>query len=292
MPPKTSSQSGFALVQMAIVLLAIGVVVGATLAFMTPEQDKKHRAITMDRQRSIAVALTDFAQRNAVLPCPGDPAGTTPEAVGTARATCTTAALRVGVVPYRTLGLTAEDIMDAYDRPMTYAVQPEISTTNLGTAGTVYDACRTTDWIGIGGVNDNPRKANLCCRAIADGTRLRIFTDTAASVQAIPAQSPAPMALQQPDVPSTATGGTISYVAYVLVSHGKNGLGAYRLGNTARSPTTGANAMELNNATDDRDFVSVPLNFTAGTEYFDDIVLWNTQQHLIAETGSDSCAAP
>ncbi len=289
-PPVSSSQAGFALVQVAILVAIIGVIIGSTFAFLSPAQDKKHQALTMTRQRMIAVALQDYAQRFGVLPCPGDPAGVTPEAIGTARATCATAAARVGVVPFRTLGLSSELIVDGYDRPITYAVQSDASAANPGIAGNVYDSCRTVSWIGVGTVNRNPLKANFCCRAVANANRLHAYTNIGTLADSVPAQAPAPMTLQNVNTPSVSTGGTIAYIAYILVSHGKNGLGAYKLGTATRTATTGASAAEIMNATDDMDFADLPINLNAGANYFDDIVFWRTQQHVISETEGDSCA--
>ena len=284
------AESGFTLMQMAVVVAIVGITLGAVFSFMRTEDDRARILLTRQHEQAIAAALTDYAQRLSVLPCPGDPSAATIELIGTARAVCNTPALRVGVVPYYTLGLSPLDVLDAYGNPFTYAVQEDV-VTNLGTVGNVYDTCRNADWIP-GVTNLNPDKANLCCRQIS-ANRLRVFSDLALTVDAVPAQSPTPQTLAPVDTgPSAVTGGNLAYIAYILVSHGKNALGVYQLGGAGRTTTVGANAAELENTTDDLNFAEAPFNTVSGPNYFDDIVLWRTQQHLLRDLGNDSCKMP
>jgi len=68
-----SSQSGFTLVEIAIVLLIVTILLGYTVA-MFPQQQrlKQYRALERDMDR-VVEAVIGFAQVNGRLPCPGLP---------------------------------------------------------------------------------------------------------------------------------------------------------------------------------------------------------------------------
>lgn len=66
---------------------------------------------------------------------------------------------------------------------------------------------------------------------------------------------------------------SITGVAYVLVSHGKDGGGYYRNG-TSRTATTLSAGVEAENWDADSQVVAISHNYSQNTNYFDDIVLW------------------
>ncbi len=296
------SQSGFTLVQVAVILVVVGLTAGAFFAALSERNARARDEQTKNIQSRVASALSDYAQRFYTLPCPGNPAAANINTIGVARTTCNTPATRVGVVPFRTLGLSPNEVIDGYGNPMTYAVQADISGVNEGyvTGGNVFGPCRTqfpNGWIdGTTPDNANMPKANLCCREVTNANRLVVTGQGGADL--VPLQSiPAGMVLEHVNRPAHETDtnvadSNLNYIAYVLVSHGEDARGVYRLGNGGRTAFADAGAGEVINARDDAQFADFARNTEEGNAHFDDIVLWRTQYRLISELRNDSCTYP
>jgi type II secretory pathway pseudopilin PulG len=183
-------QKGFTLVQMAVILVIVGLTVGSFFAALEVTESRDRDQRTKDMQQVVAGALTDYIQRVGRLPCPANPAETDVQKLGQERTNCLGAATqRVGVVPFATLGLAPSEILDGYGNPMTFAVQVNIAQAPDPINDVVYGPCRTSytnGWMPIaGGVNVNPVKAILCCRPVADGDRLRVFASNGPAGAAI-----------------------------------------------------------------------------------------------------------
>lgn len=211
---------------------------------------------------------------------------------------------------------------------------------NAADIGTVHGRCRTEGWAArFDSHNISAVKARFCCAdqssaavnnnqtIFSDGTDL-IITHTAAGEVLSPARSATGIASPRVGIPvpnigdsyaflttttlSTATGNTLPVAisstqspiltpAFVLVSHGKNGAGAY-LGNNGagRYNVAGESAKEAINADGSpgaaallrQTFIDGPINTAPGAAYFDDIVRWMTQDSLIAAHGAISCQYP
>ncbi len=300
-------QKGFTLVQMAVILVIVGLTVGSFFAALEVRDSRDRDQRTKDMQQVVASALTDYVQRIGRLPCPANPAETDVLKLGQARTNCLGAATqRVGVVPFATLGLAPSEILDGYGNPMTFAVQLDIARAPDLSTDVVYGSCRTpftNGWMPIaGGANVNPVKAILCCRPVTNGNRLQVFASNGpagAAVERIGAQViPPDMSAQNVDMAIGGTGDTsvanasLDYIGYVLVSHGKDGQGAYILGTNGRRPTTEAGTGEIDNATDDQSFADFPRNADSGANHFDDIVLWRTQYRMMTDLRNDRCTRP
>lgn len=311
------------MVQMAIVALIIGVTVAASLPYLLPKQDLEKDRETMERQQIIARAISTFAQRYNRIPCPADPGATDIEARGRERNKCYAGAnntSRVGTVPYRALGLNPQMAYDAYGNLFTYAVQRNAAMDdNVDPMGQmIYGYCRVGKWqpVSLLDPNANPRKALFCCGIVDVNETLPVMNNFAGTSYHIP-QPQTPNSPQQP-MGGNPTGGTVGfsdpgertrmdYVAYVLVSHGRNGQGAYEYGSSTHTPFTGTYGQGAGQAEDNNDtnnyasplggpedrFVDIPLNLAYNNpRYFDDIVLWRTQNGVMEETNDNSCEAP
>jgi prepilin-type N-terminal cleavage/methylation domain-containing protein len=115
-------QRGFSLVEMAVVLLIVGLLLGGLLGSVGALEKRRRATDTDARLEEIRDALVAFAIANRRLPCPANPA--TPDTVagaGLENAPTATgcAGGASGVLPAATLGLPAGD---AWGRRFTYRV--------------------------------------------------------------------------------------------------------------------------------------------------------------------------
>jgi prepilin-type N-terminal cleavage/methylation domain-containing protein len=121
--------AGFSLLEMAVVLVIVGLLLGGLLTSMSAMQARRHEETTRHQLDDIREALIVFAVVNRRLPCPADPA--TPDTVAGAglertptAAGCTGGIL--GVLPWATLGLPQTD---AWGRRFTYRVSATFART-------------------------------------------------------------------------------------------------------------------------------------------------------------------
>lgn len=124
---------GFSLIEMAIVLLIIGLALGMTLNVTRGMRDTQNRQLVQSKLTTLDTALANFVAQNKRLPCPAN--GTIAsgavnagiEFPSPATGTCNPAAQTYGVVPWVTLGLTEDDATDPWFGRMTYRVDPTLT---------------------------------------------------------------------------------------------------------------------------------------------------------------------
>lgn len=231
---------GFTLVEMAIVLLIVGLLLGGLMMPLSAQIEQQRITETKKAEDEIIQALTGYAIANGRLPCPA----TATLATGTANAGVANAATgtgctggQTGVVPWVTLGLNETD---AWGHRYTYRVSAIYSRSVPQAAGF--------------GTPLNP---------CAPGTT--------------PAQSA--FALCSPGdnniylIASPAANPVVSNMPAVIVSHGKDGLGAYT---PQGNQIPGAATDSLENANGDATFRSYPP-----TSSFDDLVTWVSPNTLM-----------
>ena len=154
----------------------------------------------------------------------------------------------------------------------------------------------TVDTLGSGSpfTNTYPEKARFCC---ADIAALEVLLGPAPSVldvngdPLVQTVAPATGFASANDTASVAPSLEIpSAPAFVIISHGANGGGAF-IESGARLSTAGLSPNEILNANGDGVFIAGPRLSPSGEADFDDIVIWRTQDQLYAEGGS-SCDTP
>lgn len=229
-------QSGFTLVEMAMVLLIIGLLLGGLMPTLTTQMEVQRINETRKQMEDIQQALLGFATANGRLPCPADPAIATGQAnagmeatTGTGSSmTCTYVGNNAarGVLPWATLGVSETD---AWGNRYTYRVSRDFADA-LGSAT-------------YGGCTPSPTPT-LSTFALCSSGNLDVLV---------------------------ASGGTslTSNVPAVVISHGKNGAGAYTPLGTQLPISGDADEQENSDGSADNDYVS-----KTPTPSFDDHILW------------------
>lgn len=115
-------QTGFTLVEMAMVLLIVALLLGGLLPTISSQVDQRHNTETNAKLDEIRQALIGFAVINGRLPCPATTTSNGLESM--AGVSCSNP--YDGFVPAATLGLSGADssglLEDAWGNPIHYAV--------------------------------------------------------------------------------------------------------------------------------------------------------------------------
>jgi prepilin-type N-terminal cleavage/methylation domain-containing protein len=114
--PGLASQSGFTLVEIAIVLLIVGLMIGGLIAPLSSQMEQRHVTDTKRAMDEAREALFGFALRNGYLPCPAISSSN-----GLEDRTNNVCNKRYGYLPWATLGVNR---LDGWNRLMGYTVSP------------------------------------------------------------------------------------------------------------------------------------------------------------------------
>jgi hypothetical protein len=211
----------------------------------------------------VETAIALFVSQNKRLPCPADgrlPSGDNnaglerPVGGGACQVVAGTANSQThGVVPWRTLGLTESDVTDGWGNRLTYRVAPELVAANAmdltacdpgGTAGIVGGVCNTS-----------------CTTATFPGSCTPPSAYTAAKGLKVRNLASATLIMDPGATPSTGA-------AYVVISHGENGAGAYSNQGIVQAGAVASGTLEAaNNAAD---VAFAPATSAASTAFVDD----------------------
>ncbi|MBF0152816.1 MAG: prepilin-type N-terminal cleavage/methylation domain-containing protein [Magnetococcales bacterium] len=210
------SCGGFTLIEMAMVLIITGLLLGGAIKAIHGQTTKRRAEKSFDQLQEIREAILGFAAINGRLPCPDtDFDGLENRAAGACVANAS--GQFVGVVPWTTLGVNP---VDSWSHLFSYQVTglfaDDVALATTGTGTTTGEAC--------------PPAVPVACPAAASAS----FS--------LKCQCEGDITLQN------AAGTTmVTAIPAVFLSHGPNGYGAY-LPSGARMPTSGAHAAELENS--------------------------------------------
>jgi prepilin-type N-terminal cleavage/methylation domain-containing protein len=253
---------GFSLIEIAIVLVVVGLIVSGGLLGISPVLQANKVTQTNTQLDKIEQTLVLYVIQNGCLPCPGDATAATlaganagqSEATGAVyystgcHATCQYAQ---GLVPWVSLGLARTDVTDPFGSFIDYVVATGLtgSTTMQRTPPSTYPTATTS----------------------------------------LQVQNTAAVAQTQAN-PNGA--------AYVLISHGPDGSYGYAAANgTLRTDPNGGAKQTLNEASGTAAPNAVyvqdtPQGAASANGFFDDIVRFRTAPVIIQLCGSNACGNP
>jgi prepilin-type N-terminal cleavage/methylation domain-containing protein len=270
------NRRGFTLIEMAIVMVIIGLVFTGATTIALPVFTSEKIDLTQRRMTTIQQALQVYVIQNGCLPCPAS--GTARSTVAadhpgealntggtyvnsTTHCTATACITANGVVPWITLGLSELDAVDGWSHRIGYAVSQGI--TNC--AGITPAGLQDTNGVVRCGISTSP--------VFPQGT----------------------MSIWNNDSPATVE---VTTAAYALVSAGPDGALSYSqttggtTGNRySQTYTAGVPGQAMNNSSgNERTYGN--LNGLSTTAHFDDIVRFATAPNMIQKCGANACGNP
>jgi prepilin-type N-terminal cleavage/methylation domain-containing protein len=150
------NQQGFSLLEMAVVLVVLGLILGGMLIPLSTQMEKQDRDETKKILQDIQDALIGYAMTNGRLPCPD----TDGDGIIDMAGTCANVQ---GTIPWADLGVGKQD---AWGQPFTYRVTGSFADNTNGTgcgtatAGVSLELCSIADINVIDSAAGNP-VANL-----------------------------------------------------------------------------------------------------------------------------------
>lgn len=264
-PVIKSSETGFSLIELAIFMMVMAVILTTALSWLAPtaKDEAEKVLLTHQRVRAVQQALRTFRVNHERLPCPANPliADNNPDTLAGVE-DCSgydNTGMNLGTVPFRTLGLSAEYRVDGWGRRFTYHVSTRLC-----------------------GLSQDATPINCTAQTFKDG----IDDGTALTVRTVRPNAPDP---SDPTDDNNYINNTD--VAYVVVSHGINGDGAFmpsgqqRLSGRAQSTCSHAECKEQFNianlsapaTAEDPDSIYWSDNYSSE---FDDFILYETKQQI------------
>ena len=285
------SMSGFSLLELAIVLLIVGLVMGASLKAGVAYISIEKRKVTIARLSALDTAFVNYVAQNKRLPCPADGATASGnvnagvEQRTAANGVCTT--VNRGVVPWVSLGISEGDAQDGWFNRITYKViSAKVGPANIGLTSNEALDMTQCDPAGTGALEDRSfslqsvstckQKPPCASNSLVNCTSVSTFLDN--------------RGIQIRDGvlgnilmnPAQGTG-----AAYVLISHGDNAVGAYSSSGTIQSANgIAASALEIQNRNNvpilQTYFINAPQNIdSVGLTHFDDILSYPSLHSVI-----------
>lgn len=231
-----TNRAGFTLVEMAIVLVIVGLLLGGLLMPLSAQVEQRRIGETQKALEEIKEALIGFAIANGRLPCPASattPTGAAGAGIEPTPIVATGCTNFAGVLPWATLGVNETD---AWGNRYTYRVTREFTRT---APRTTFASCAIPP----------PSNPTLAAFALCSQGDMTLLT--------------------------TGGGSSLSSnIPVVVISHGKNGNGAYHI--QGNQLPLGADVDELDNQLTAAGTATANTTFIrkTPTTTFDDLVVW------------------
>ena len=134
--------AGFTLLEMTIVLIVVGLVIGMVAPLIGQITESTREKSTAVRLDGIEEAIIAFVRAEGRVPCPADPSDTP---LGEERSSCSTSTTDDGIVPFRSLGLSEEAVLDGYGQFISYHVDDAYADSSLVAPLVAGGFCAITD---------------------------------------------------------------------------------------------------------------------------------------------------
>ena len=160
-----NTQQGFTLLEMAVVMVVLGLILGGILIPLSTQMEKQDRDATQSVLEEIQEALIGYTMTNGRLPCPD----TDGDGIIDMAGTCTNVQ---GTIPWVDLGVGKND---ALGRPFTYRVTGSFADNTDGTGcgiatvGVSFELCSVADINILDAATGNPVANQIPAIVIAHG---------------------------------------------------------------------------------------------------------------------------
>jgi len=281
-------RSAFTLVEMAVVLVIVGLLMMASLPALMGIKTASQRSLSQTNLQSLMQATAAYVQGNGCLPCPtpANIANSATAGFGHVRgdsssspAACGSCAVPEGIPPFGSLGIPAADAKDAWGHWITMRVDPAL-TINFGIAPP-FAPCLSTDLppntVTPSCVTLGASQKGLCRSNLSSASRITVQTPAGTS----------PPSVQQ--------------AAVIFVSHGVSGAGSFfalpvfsnsngqRLSYPPTMPgCSTAGGYARCNGDGNAVYVNAPLVQT-GNDPFDQILIFADRNTLVSQFNNGSC---
>ena len=202
-----SRSKGFTLVELSVALVIVGLLLAAAMIPLSAQVDLRNIADTRRSLEQIKEAIIGFAQANGRLPCPATgtiASGASGAGVESVSSNACSSAF--GVLPWATLGVPETD---AWGRRFSYAVAPAFGDEN---SQNTWETKTTTTPASLAdqdpGCTPSPTPSAPATFALCSLGDIAVLNPTDA--------------IKSPDSPVSKG------MPVIILSHGKNGYGAYQ----------------------------------------------------------------
>lgn len=275
--PHSARHRGFTLIEIAVVIVVLSLLLAMIAGIATAMLGQQRREATRQRLTGVETALALFVSQHQRLPCPANGtlpgtdanAGVEQVTLGAPNA-CSVGGVagsqQHGVIPWRALGISEQDITDGWGNRLTYRVHAAFVTT----------PAMNLTYCDPGGT------AAATLLASPGG-----YCNSGCSSSTFPASCTAPSnvtagrGLEVRNLGGTPimvpTANPSTGAAYIIISHGENGAGAYNgVGILQAASGPDAGTEEAKNAANlalQAYYVDDFPSYPAGAGHFDDFVL-------------------
>jgi prepilin-type N-terminal cleavage/methylation domain-containing protein len=322
MSRRFAARRGFTLLELSVVIGIIALIAGVGMNMASGAITAANRIQSQERLNTIKQALDSYARTYGYLPCPSSRAavpsnitfGNEARPGGTG---CTASGpgiiqngnVWIGAVPVRTLGLPDNYAGDAWGNKLTYAVSDALKTapyaysTQPGqisvlyrTSAISYSESSAQYTAAYSAVTNNGGLADLSLLGAVfppSGAVVSVegFQYTGSSVGT---GGGASVTLASIPWNGSSDSGYINWqvnaagAAYVVVSHGPDGLGAFpMLGTAVPANKPCGTGLDANNCNGGTSFVDIPYNDgVVAAEHYDDFIVWGSNNLQGASLGA------
>lgn len=249
---KNKKIPGFSLIETALTLVVAGIVISLTLPILTTAQRSSRHQITQTNQHQLLQVLASYVIKHDRLPAPS-----TPDKKGESidyKESDFDVSKSIGIIPYKTLGISEAMARDGHGHWFTYAVVPDLI------------------------INHHDADAPALMPDLAVN---QYFCHSVTLKKTIELKSIDRDPLLKEQEAST------DFIAVVLISHGPKGSGAFHPTKNERLPVTNNHPLETENANNELKFVMRTKDDSS--RVFDHEVFWATRNNLLALYGKCPC---